>query len=78
MARKKAADKWDSANMAYQTVKIRRELLDDFKAACAARGDKVNTVLRVSIENYVEEYNAMLDKEQADSDETLTGGQKRP
>lgn len=48
-----AADKWDAANMAYQTVKVRRDLLDSFKAACAARGDKVNTVLREAMENYV-------------------------
>lgn len=48
-----AADKWDAANMAYQTVKVRRDLLDSFKAACAERGDKVNTVLREAMENYV-------------------------
>ena len=46
-------DKWDKDNMAYQTVKVRRELLEGFKAACAARGDKVNTVLREAIEDYV-------------------------
>lgn len=39
--------------MSYQTVKVRRELLDSFKAACAARGDRVNTVLRRCMENYV-------------------------
>jgi uncharacterized protein (DUF4415 family) len=48
-------DKWDKDNMAYQTVKVRRELLEDFKAACADRGDKVNTVLREAIEDYVSE-----------------------
>ena len=46
-------DKWDKGNMAYQTVKVRRELLEDFKTACADRGDKVNTVLREAIEDYV-------------------------
>lgn len=65
MARKKAADKWDAENMAYQTVKVRRQLLDRFKAACAARGDKVNTVLREAMENYVNEHGA-------DGDETAT------
>lgn len=49
-----AADKWDEKNMAYQTVKVKRVLLDDFKAACKARGDKVNTVLREAMENYVD------------------------
>ena len=52
-AAKAARDKWDRENMAYQTVKVSRRLLDDFKAACAARGDKVNTVLRQAMENYV-------------------------
>ena len=52
-AQRTAADKWDAANMAYQTVKVRRELLDSFKAACAARGDKVNTVLREAMEYYL-------------------------
>ncbi len=46
-------DKWDKGNMAYQTVKVRRELLEDFKAACAARGAKVNTILREAMEDYI-------------------------
>lgn len=52
-AQRAAADKYDAANMAYQTVKVRRQLLDDFKSSCAARGDRVNTVLREAMENYV-------------------------
>ena len=52
-SKRAANDKWDKDNMAYQTVKVRRELLEDFKAACAANGDKVNTVLREAIEDYV-------------------------
>lgn len=52
-AQRAAADKYDAEHMAYQTVKVRRQLLDDFKAACAARGDRVNTVLREAMENYV-------------------------
>ena len=51
---KKATNlKWDKENMAYQTIKVRRELLEDFKAACAARGDRVNTVLREAMERYI-------------------------
>ena len=38
--------------MAYQTIKVKKTLLEDFKAACAARGDKVNTVLRQAMEEY--------------------------
>lgn len=52
-SKRAANDKWDAAHMAYQTVKVRRELLDDFRAACAERGDKVNTVLRQAMEDYI-------------------------
>ena len=53
-AQRAAADRWDAEHMAYQTVKVKKKLLDDFKAACASRGDKVNTVLREAMENYVD------------------------
>jgi hypothetical protein len=43
---------WDADNMAYQTVKVRKTILEAFRAACAARGDKVNTVLREAMEAY--------------------------
>ena len=56
MARTQAQEKYDAVNMAYQTVKVKRELLEKFKAACAARGDKVNAVLRVCMEEYVDKY----------------------
>lgn len=51
-AQRRANQKWDAENMAYQTVKVKKTLLEDFKAACAARGDKVNTVLRQAMEEY--------------------------
>ena len=51
--RREQINKWDSENMAYQTIKVRKSLLDAFKAACAERGDKVNTVLREAMERYV-------------------------
>ena len=41
--------------MAYQTVKVNKDLLTAFKSACAERGDKVNTVLREAMEKYVGE-----------------------
>lgn len=40
--------------MSYQTVKVRKELLDTFKETCKARGDRVNTVLREAMEDYIE------------------------
>ena len=52
---RKARDKWDAANMAYQTVKVNKVLLENFREACKARGDKVNTVLRRAMEAYVQE-----------------------
>lgn len=57
-AKKASNAKWDADNMAYQTVKVRRQLLEDFKAACAANGDKVNTVLREAMENYLADHQA--------------------
>ena len=62
-AKKRARDNWDKENMAYQTVKVRRELLDQFKAECARRGDKVNTVLRQAIEDYIAQGGAEQPKE---------------
>lgn len=53
-AKKASNARWDADNMAYQTVKVRRELLEEFKATCAERGDKVNTVLREAMERYIE------------------------
>ena len=46
-------DKWDKANMAYQTVKVRKELLDEFRSICKRRGDPVNTVLKTAMEEYI-------------------------
>lgn len=52
-AQRAANVKWDKENMAYQTVKVRKELLEQFKTTCTANGDKVNTVLRQAMEDYV-------------------------
>lgn len=42
--------------MVYQTVKVPTRLRDDFKAACAANGEKVNTILRRAMEEYVAQH----------------------
>ncbi len=52
-AKRASNEKWDRENMAYQTVKVPKALLEEFRAAVAARGDKVNTVLRQAMENYI-------------------------
>lgn len=54
-AKKAANARWDKENMSYQTVKVPTALLERFKAACAARGDRVNTVLREAIQRYVDD-----------------------
>lgn len=51
--KKKTNADWDKEHMAYQTVKVRRELLDEFRATCAERGDRVNSVLRQAMEDYI-------------------------
>ena len=51
-ARRRANQKWDAENMVCQTIKVKKTLLEDFKAACADRGDKVHTVLRQAMEEY--------------------------
>lgn len=55
-ARKRANKKWNDANMAKQTVTVRRETLEEFRQLVQANGDKVNTILRQAIENYIKEH----------------------
>ena len=50
----KARDKYDAANMAYQTVKVPKTLLTAFRQACADRGERVNTVLRQAMQDYID------------------------
>lgn len=57
-------DKYDKEHFIYQSVKVKKKLLADFKAACADKGERVNTVLRQAMEKYVEEY----EKEKADEE----------
>ena len=52
-SKRQSNDRWDAANMAYQTVKVRRELLEEFRQTVADNGDKVNTVLREAMEEYI-------------------------
>ena len=66
-AKRATNDKWDAENMTYQTVKVRKGLLADFKATCSARGDRVNTVMRRAMEDYI---NSPERPEWADDDKT--------
>ena len=55
-ARRRGNDKWDKDNMAYQTVKVRKELLEEFRQLVQANGDKVNTVLKEAMETYIRDH----------------------
>lgn len=52
-AQKRAKKKYDETHMAYQSIKISKELLAEFRAVVAARGDKVNTVLKQAMVDYI-------------------------
>lgn len=60
-AKRASNDRWDKENMAYQTVKVSKALLQEFRETVAEQGDKVNTVLREAMENYIEEHKKPLD-----------------
>lgn len=45
-AKKKANQKWDSANMATMACKVKREQAEQFRAYCTNKGEAVNAVLQ--------------------------------
>lgn len=53
MSQQPTQGKSDAEKIVSFTIHIKRQLLDDLKAACATRGHAVNAVVRESIENYV-------------------------
>ena len=55
-AQKKARNKYDSENMDRVTIKVKKELLQQFRQAVQERGDKVNTVLREAMETYIKQH----------------------
>ena len=55
-AQKKARNKYDSENMDRVTVKVKKELLQEFRQAVQDSGDKVNTVLREAMEEYIQQH----------------------
>ena len=54
-AQKRAKKKYDSANMTYQTIKVKRDLLQAFRQAVQDNGQQVNTVFREFMERYIKE-----------------------
>ena len=71
-AKREGNNRWDAANMAYQTVKVRKELLEEFRAVVQANGDKVNTVLKEAMERYIAEHTTATDTTAADQEDTTT------
>lgn len=55
-AQKKARNKYDSENMDRVTIKVKKELLQQFRQAVQDSGDKVNTVLREAMEEYIQQH----------------------
>ena len=53
-AQRKARNKYDSENMDRVTVKVKKELLQEFRQAVQDNGDKVNTVLREAMKDYIQ------------------------
>lgn len=45
-AKKKANQKWDSANMSTMACKVKREQAEQFRAYCTNKGETVNAVLQ--------------------------------
>jgi len=52
-AQKKARNKYDSENMDRVTIKVKKELLQQFRQAVQERGEKVNTVFREFMQEYI-------------------------
>lgn len=52
-ARKKANAKWDAANMATLAVRVKKDMADQFRAYCAAKGVTVNTELRDYVQSCI-------------------------
>ena len=54
-AQRAAVKKYDAEHMAWWSVKVKKELLEEFRATCKANGDKANTILREAMERYIDE-----------------------
>ena len=52
-SRKKANQKWDAENMATLAVRVKKEVAENFRGYCSARGITVNTALRDYVQSCV-------------------------
>lgn len=52
--KKKSNAKWDKENMTVLACKVRKEVADKFKAACAAEDTTSNAVLQQAVRDYID------------------------
>lgn len=52
-SQKRANAKWDKENMTVLACKVRKEVADKFKAACAAENTTSNAVLQQAVRDYI-------------------------
>ena len=55
-AQKRAKKKYDEQNMTYQTIKINKDVLQEFKRLAQENGDRVNTLFKGFIEQYIRDH----------------------
>lgn len=54
-AQKRARDKYDKENMDRVTIKVKKDLLQQFRQAVQDNGQQVNTVFRKFMEEYIKQ-----------------------
>ena len=54
-AQKRARNKYDRENMNRVTIKVKKDLLQQFRQAVQDNGQQVNTVFREFMEGYIKE-----------------------
>ena len=52
-AKRATNNKWDSENMTVLGCKVRKDIADDFKAACKAAGTTPNAVFRAALDDFM-------------------------
>ena len=52
-AQKKSRNKWDAENMTVLGCKVRKDIADDFKAACKIAGTTPNAVFRAALDDFM-------------------------
>ena len=70
-AQKRANKKYTENNVAYQTIRLNKKLLEKFKATVKARGDRVNTVLRQAIIDYIGDENSTTSPTEGDNENNI-------